>query len=172
MSTTALHTIGYEGSSIDDFLATLELVGIDLLIDVRDVPISRKKGFSKNILSEHLRSRGVEYLHLKGLGDPKPGRDAAREGRFDDFRRIFSAHLRSDTAKIDMVRGIEAAKGRMACLLCFERDYRRCHRCIVADKMAKEGRFRLVHLGVRPASTFKSTSRGECSRHGASAHVG
>ena len=64
MPTAALHTIGYEGSSIEDFLATLTHVGIDLLIDVRDVPISRKKGFSKNGLAQQLRAQGVDYLHL------------------------------------------------------------------------------------------------------------
>ena len=114
MPRTPLHTIGYEGSSIDEFLATLGAVGIDLLIDVRDVPISRKKGFSKSALASHLAHHRIEYLHLKGLGDPKPGRVAAREGRFHDFRRIFGVHLRTASAQADMVRGIEAAKGRMA----------------------------------------------------------
>jgi uncharacterized protein (DUF488 family) len=74
MTQPVLHTIGYEGISIGDFLATLELVGIDLVIDVRCVPLSRKPGFSKSILARWLASRDIQYLHLKELGDPKEGR--------------------------------------------------------------------------------------------------
>lgn len=172
MPNKALHTIGYEGSSIEDFLATLEHVGINLIIDVRDVPISRKKGFSKNGLAEALQTRGVDYLHLKGLGDPKPGRIAAREGRFDDFRLIFDTHLRSEIAQHDLARGIEAAKNRFACLLCFERDHRHCHRCIVADEMARQGGFRLVHLGVSPAVRSWPKIGSACTHHAAALHIG
>lgn len=172
MPVRALHTIGYEGSSIDDFLLTLERVGIDLLIDVRDVPISRKKGFSKNLLSTALQSRGIKYLHLKGLGDPKPGRIAAREGRFADFRRIFNAHLQTTDAQEDMTRGIAASGSGHACLMCFERDHRNCHRCIVAEEMARRGGFRLVHLGVNAAATPHSKPGHAGMHNAAGIHVG
>ena len=119
MKPRTLYTIGYEGSSIDEFLTALEAAGIALVIDVRDVPISRKRGFSKNALAGLLAMRKMQYLHLKGLGDPKPGRIAAREGRYADFRRIFGVHLRSDIGQADIARGIEAALEKPACLLCF-----------------------------------------------------
>ena len=172
MTSPALHTIGYEGSSIGDFLATLETAGINLLIDVRDVPISRKPGFSKNGLASVLAMHNIEYLHLKGLGDPKPGRIAAREGRYKDFRRIFAAHLRSKIAQADMVRGIEAASSKMACLLCFERDHRYCHRCIVAQEMACRSGVDLVHLGVQPDLTRNSAKGRKRAHDGAPALVG
>ncbi|HYP57537.1 MAG TPA: DUF488 domain-containing protein [Beijerinckia sp.] len=156
MPTTPLYTIGYEGSSIGDFLATLEAVGIDLLIDVREIPISRKPGFSKAALAAWLAKSDIEYMHLKGLGDPKAGRNAAREGRYDDFRRIFADHLLSDIAKAHLRRGIEAASNRTACLLCFERDHRLCHRQLVAEEMAHGSvGLRLVHLGVQPEAARK-----------------
>jgi uncharacterized protein (DUF488 family) len=56
MSQTELLTISYEGSSIVDFLATIKQARVDIIIDVRDVPISRKAGFSKNALSPALRT--------------------------------------------------------------------------------------------------------------------
>lgn len=111
-------------------------------------------------------------MHLKGLGDPKPGRVAAREGRFGDFRCIFRMHLCTPSAQADMQRGIEAAKGRMACLLCFERDHSQCHRCIVAEEMAQRGDFRLVHLGVRRGLSTRSRLRGDFEDNGAVALVG
>jgi uncharacterized protein (DUF488 family) len=159
MTSPALHTIGYEGRSIGDFLATLETAGINLLIDVRDVPISRKPGFSKTVLANVLATRNIGYLHLKGLGDPKLGRIAAREGRFKDFRRIFAAHLRSEIAQVDMIRGIEAASKQSACLLCFERDHRFCHRCMIAEEMAFRSGFELVHLGIQSPLTRNNHKR-------------
>ncbi len=162
MTSKVLYTIGYQGSAISDFLATLEAVGIDLLIDVRDVPISRKPGFSKTALSGWLETCDIEYLHLRGLGDPKPGRIAAREGRYDDFRQIFGMHLKSSAAQTDMRRGLDAASQRMACLLCFERDHTHCHRCIVAEQMARRAEFRLVHLGVQ--NGLKAKIGQECER--------
>ena len=174
MANAVLHTIGYEGSSIDEFLGTLLLTGVDLVIDVRDVPISRKKGFSKTALAGRLAGSGMEYIHLKGLGDPKPGRIAAREGRYDDFRQIFGAHLKGQIAQTDVMRGIQAAQGRRACLLCFERDHTNCHRCIVAEDMAAKGGFRLVHLSVRTGMSASSivNVRNSSKSYGPGAVVG
>lgn len=141
-----LFTIGYEGCKPADLFATLQDNGIKLLIDVRDVPISRKPGFSKTALADGLNSEGIAYLHLKGLGDPKPGRIAAREGRFSDFRKIFGAHLQTIAAQHALAQAVTAASKSIACLLCFEHDHANCHRCIVADSMARGGKFELIHL--------------------------
>lgn len=149
MIQAVLHTIGYEGRSIGDFLATLEQVGIDLVIDVRCVPLSRKTGFSKSILAQWLASRDIQYLHLRDLGDPKQGRIAARDGRYDDFRRIFTSHLRSAAAQAALEQGIKAASNQLACLLCFERDHTQCHRAIVANEMARLAGFHIMHLGAQ-----------------------
>jgi uncharacterized protein (DUF488 family) len=141
-----LFTIGYERCKPTDFFATLRASGVTLLIDVRDVPISRKPGFSKTALADGLASKGIAYLHLKGLGDPKPGRIAAREGRFSDFRKIFGAHLLTTAAQQALADAVKAASKSIACLLCFEQDHVNCHRCIVADSMAQGGKFELIHL--------------------------
>jgi uncharacterized protein (DUF488 family) len=167
-----LHTIGYEGSSIDDFLATIHSVGIDLIIDVRDVPISRKKGFSKRKLADHLESMGIEYMHLKGLGDPKAGRLAARAGRYDEFRRVFGSHMKTDVAREHLNFAVEAAQDRIACLLCFERDHTNCHRCIVATEMASLGAYRLRHLGVRANLSIELGFKTQRKQQGALAFAG
>jgi uncharacterized protein (DUF488 family) len=143
-----LFTIGYEGSKPNDLFVKLRENGVALLIDVRDVPISRKPGFSKTSLSQGLDDAGIGYLHLKGLGDPKPGRVAAREGRFSDFRQIFKAHLLTTAAQQALAQAVTAASKSVACLLCFEQDHTNCHRCIVADSMARSGKFNVVHLSA------------------------
>jgi uncharacterized protein (DUF488 family) len=159
MASAALHTIGYEGSKIDDFIATLKLAKVDLVIDIRDVAISRKPGFSKTSLSNFLADNDINYLHLRGLGDPKPGRLAAREGKFDKFRKIFGAHLATPVAQSDLELALSEAKNCVTCLLCFERDHANCHRCMVAEELARRGSFRLVHLGVRSDLTVKSRAK-------------
>jgi len=142
-------TIGYEGAKIDDFLATLKLAGVDVLIDIRDVPVSRKPGFSKKSLSEYLERVGVRYVHLRDLGDPKPGRDAARRGDMTTFRRIFEAHLESENAQEALEHAIGISSDEQACLLCFERDHSSCHRAIVAEEMANREAVKIRHIGVR-----------------------
>lgn len=136
MSQKEIFTIGYEGAALEDFLKTLSHVDIDVLVDVRDVPASRKKGFSKSSLRDALKEVGIEYIHLKGLGDPKEGRDAARSGDMEKFKKIFSNHLKSEEAKLDMTKAIAIVQDKRACLLCFERMPDSCHRTIVAKKIA------------------------------------
>jgi uncharacterized protein (DUF488 family) len=169
---TKLFTVGYEGSRPSDLFASLQTNGVTLLIDVRDVPISRKPGFSKTSLAQGLEEAGIGYLHLKGLGDPKPGRIAAREGRFSDFRRIFTAHMLTTAAQQALAEAVVAASKAIACLLCFEQDHTNCHRCIVADSMARSRKFSLVHLSAAPLIT-RNVSGGRISSNDRTpAHIG
>ena len=131
----SLMTIGYEGSTIDDFVKTLEVAGVQVLVDVRAVTVSRKKGFSKNGLAARLEKHGIRYLHAKHLGDPKPGREAARAGNYTLFRKIFGEHLATEGAQ-QAVRDVASiAQQEMTCLMCYERDPSTCHRQIVATQL-------------------------------------
>lgn len=169
---TKLFTVGYEGSKPSELFTSLQNNGVTLLIDVRDVPISRKPGFSKTALAQGLDEAGIKYLHLKGLGDPKPGRAAAREGRFSDFRRIFTAHMMTTAAQQALAEAVAAASKSIACLLCFEQDHTNCHRCIVADSMVQSGKFNLVHLSATPLAG-RELSRGRISSDDRTpAHIG
>ena len=99
---TTLATIGYESADLADFIATLRHAGISRLIDIRELPISRRKGFAKSALSEALNHAGIGYIHLRGLGDPKEGREAARAGNLAQFRRVFGKHMKSERAQADL----------------------------------------------------------------------
>jgi uncharacterized protein (DUF488 family) len=146
-----LFTIGYEGANLNDFLETLIGCGITQLIDVREVPISRKAGFSKNALREALEASGIRYLHIKALGDPKPGRDAARRGDYTTFRRIYLKHLERLEAQEALVFAEKRVATRTSCLLCFERDNANCHRSIIADRLALHRGFTVRHIGIHSA---------------------
>lgn len=147
---TTLYTIGYEGSELAAFLSTLEAAGVKHVADVRDMPISRKKGFSKNKLAEALDQVGISYSHFKELGDPKEGRDAMRSGDHARFLEVFDAHISRDVAQSAMEDLADQAVALETVLLCYERDPKFCHRAIVATLMRDRGMVEKVsHLGVR-----------------------
>ena len=130
-----LATIGYERCVQADVIERLKSAGVEVLIDVRAVAASRRAGFSKNILAASLAEAGVEYVHLRQLGTPKPGRDAARKGRVADMHEIYEAHLAEPAAQLELARAVEIAALRPAALLCFEADAGGCHRAIVAERI-------------------------------------
>lgn len=149
MSENTIFTIGYERATLADLLSTLKLADIDMLVDIRELPISRKPGFSKEALSHSARKHGIEYLHVRELGDPKAGRDAARRGDTDLFLRIFRDHLAQDKAQNALRETVGLARSHRICLLCFERNPSCCHRAIVANTIASRASMVVKHLGVR-----------------------
>jgi uncharacterized protein (DUF488 family) len=123
-----LFTIGYEGATQAELIDALRKAGVERVIDVRAVPLSRKPGFSKNVLAAGLREVGIDYVHLKALGTPPAGREAARKGRMDEMRRIFAAQLETLEAGVEAARMVGLAEEKPSALLCFERDPAGCHR--------------------------------------------
>lgn len=166
-----VRTIGYEGSSLEDFIATLEAAKVAVVVDIRELPVSRRKGFSKTVLSEGLRTAGIEYVHLRSLGDPKEGRDAAREGRMEDFLRVFSEHLATEGAQEGLSDLADLASSTSVCLLCYEREPSRCHRSLVVEALSAILPLQVQHLGVREGFADLGKGRagaGAGSRKGAS----
>lgn len=146
-----VYTIGYEGTDIERFVKTLAAVGVEAVADVRAVPLSRKKGFSKNSLRNHLESAGIKYLPMQELGDPKDGREAAKLGDYDRFRTIYSAHVEQPESVAAIKKLAAASENQAVCLLCFERDPKTCHRFIVGERMGAFG-YEMTHLyGDDPA---------------------
>jgi uncharacterized protein (DUF488 family) len=144
-----ISTIGYEGAHIDAFVYTLGAAGVDFVVDVREVAASRRPGFSKNSLRQHLSLAGIEYTHLRDLGDPKEGREAMRRGDRATFEQIFLDRLHTTAAQAQLVEAIELASKHSIALLCYERDPKSCHRTIVATSMKEQSSFAIRHLGVQ-----------------------
>ena len=117
------------------------------VIDIRELPISRRKGFAKKALSESLTHAGIEYVHLRGLGDPKEGREAARAGNLARFIRTFNRHMESERAQADLQSAVRYVAEGGACLMCYERDHTICHRTIVAQIISHRMDAIVYHLG-------------------------
>src|SRR5258708_21170535 len=121
MARRKLFTIGYEQTPAKAVAGELDTGGVKLLVDVRAVAASRRPGFSKNQLAAGLDERGISYLHLRGLGTPKDGRDAARSGQFDALHRIYAAHLKTPPAKAELAElSALCRKSGPVCILCYE----------------------------------------------------
>jgi uncharacterized protein (DUF488 family) len=135
---TAVFTIGYQESTPDAVIGTMQSAGVELLVDVRAVAASRRPGFSKRQLAAGVATVGIDYLHLKGLGTPADGRLAARTGHYAEMRRIFDAHLASEiaSAELDELAAL-VASGKPLCLLCFERHADHCHRRILGERLSE-----------------------------------
>lgn len=141
-----IFTIGYEGATQAQVIERLKAAWVELLVDVRAVAASRRAGFSKTILGESLKAEGVDYLHLRGLGTPKAGRDAARKGQVVEMRAIFADHMAEPQAQLEYARLKALAQEKRVALLCFEADPAGCHRAVLAERLAREDGARIVDL--------------------------
>jgi uncharacterized protein (DUF488 family) len=126
-----IFTIGYEGTTMEAFLATLKSAGVEQVIDVRALPLSRRPGFSKNTLAATLADAGIGYVHLKALGTPKPGRDAAKKGDWQTMEHVYAGQLELPEAQAAAARLRDLAAEKVSAVLCFEHDPRHCHRTML-----------------------------------------
>lgn len=130
---TRIFTIGYEGATQAELIAALIAAGVERLIDVRAVPLSRKPGFSKNVLAAGLHEAGIDYVHLKALGTPPAGREAARKGKADVLAAVYAEQLETPEASLQAAQLLELAVEKPSVLLCFERDPGMCHRTLLRE---------------------------------------
>ena len=147
-------TIGYEGLDIDDFMSLLAEHGVETVVDVRELPLSRKPGFSKKALASVLNLSGLEYVHMVDLGCPKTVRDRYRED--GNWKRYTEGFLKYLANQDDAVAELAALAATTNCaLLCYEADHNFCHRSMVADAVKQQFRARIQHL---QASDLKNRS--------------
>jgi len=133
-----IFTIGYESTTMSEFLATLTQAGVKLLIDVRAIASSRRPGFSKTALSNSLAEAGIDYVHLRALGTPAAGREAARKGRHEDLKRIYAGQLELPEAIMQGAQMVELAAEMPSVLLCYEREPSGCHRSLLLSAVAPD----------------------------------
>lgn len=128
-----IFTIGYEGTTMPDFLAALKAAGVERVIDIRALPLSRRPGFSKSMLAASLLEAGIGYVHLKALGTPKRGRDAAKKGDRATLEEVYAGQLELPEAQVQVAQMLDLAREKPSALLCFERDPCVCHRTLLLD---------------------------------------
>lgn len=142
-----IFTLGYQGLTLERFINILERHRVDVLVDIRDYPHSRKSGFSQVGLQRSLESCGIQYLHIKALGAPKPIREAYRQSAdWIRYSADYKKYLSSQTS--DLVQLKCLATSKTCCLMCFEANPNQCHRLYVAAEIERlsSGSLRVIHL--------------------------
>lgn len=130
-----IYTVGYEGRAVEGFLRYLSEVGVEVLVDVRELPVSRKPGFSKAKLARYASEEGIDYLHLRSLGSPRNSRKKLKEGGdFATFSEEYVAHLEDSNEDLEALLAL-INSGKHAALMCFERDHTVCHRTLLVSKL-------------------------------------
>lgn len=133
--TVWIGSVGYERHKDSQLFArTLAEAGVERLIDVRELPISRRRGYAKTALSAAMASEGVEYLHLRSLGNPKHIRDLYKSGRSQEGRRLYERFLLGErsSALADLV---SLLRSKRTALMCLEDDPAACHRSVIIDAL-------------------------------------
>lgn len=142
-----LFTIGYEhhgdpGSLVE----ALRSAGVRRLVDVRELPLSRKRGFSKTALAAALDAAEIEYEHVRALGNPKRYRELYKSGRVREGESGYRAHLHNGSYPALVQLG-EAVAAAPTCLLCFEAAHEECHRTVIVEALeARLDDLEIVHL--------------------------
>ena len=133
-----IFTIGYEATTMGEFVAALTTAGVERVIDVRALPLSRRPGFSKTPLKGALAEAGIDYAHLRALGTPPAGREAARKGRHAELATIYAGQLELPEAIAQGAEMLSLANEKPSALLCFERDPLGCHRTLLLRAVAPD----------------------------------
>ena len=145
-----IFSVGYEGLNIKGLIAALQQHAIETLVDVRETPLSRKPGFSKALLSEHLAAAGIGYTHMRSLGCPKTIRDAHRGHRdWPRYCQQFNEYLAGQNHALEKLHAL--VQQSSCCLLCFETDSERCHRSLICTEM--ERRYGTSATHIEPQKT-------------------
>ena len=131
-------SVGYQGRSVGELIDVLRQGEVEVLVDVRLNPISRKPGFSKNPLSRALAEAGIGYRHERELGNPRENRDPFRRERYE-------AHLREGGLAV-YAELMELARSVPIALLCYERLHRDCHRYCILDLASQQHAVRVLEL--------------------------
>ena len=131
----AIFTIGYEQATQAAVVAALREAGVEVLADIRYLPLSRRPGFSKSSLKAAVEEAGIAYRHFRDLGTPADGRAAARRGDHRELARVYSGQLELPQAMKQMAELRSLAEGGRVCLLCYERNAAECHRALLFDAL-------------------------------------
>jgi uncharacterized protein (DUF488 family) len=127
-------SVGYEGRTADELVELLVEAGVELLVDVRLTPRSRKPGLSSTRLAGALRERGIGYRHLPGLGNPEPLRAAFHRVDPSEGKARYLEHLGASGAEA-LAELHDLVTGQRVALLCLERDAAHCHRSCITDRL-------------------------------------
>ena len=139
-----IFTIGYEQATQAALVHALKAAQVQILADIRYLPLSRRPGFSKNSLKAAVEEAGIGYRHFRHLGTPAEGRAAARRGDHATLEAVYAGQLELPEALAQMAELRDLALEQRVCLLCYERRAAECHRSLLIGALLAD--FAVVDL--------------------------
>lgn len=152
-----IYTIGHSTRTIEEFIDLLKEQSVDLLVDVRRFPGSKRyPHFGKEELPAHLERAGIGYLHEEILGGRRAARpDSVHRGWRNPQFRGYADHMDTPEFQAALDRLLERAEIRTQALMCAEAVPWRCHRQLIADALLGRGVRVLEIINAGPPSEHK-----------------
>jgi len=140
-------TVGHSTRTEEKFRALLVAHGIQVLVDVRSFPGSRRyPQFNRSVLSESLRTHGIEYKHEPRLGGRRsPRADSHNTAWRNASFRGYADYMESEQFKAGVEELLELARDKRVAVMCAEAVWWRCHRSLIADYLKAAGHT-VIHI--------------------------
>ena len=140
-------TVGHSTRSGEEFTRILLAHGIEVLVDVRTFPGSRRyPQFNKETLAESLREAGIDYKHEPRLGGRrKPRPDSHNSAWRNEQFRGYADHMETEEFKNGVRELLELASSKRVAVMCAEAVWWRCHRSLISDYLKAEGH-EVIHI--------------------------
>src|SRR5690242_18505472 len=140
-------TIGHSTRPLDEFMAVLEAHQIEVLVDVRSTPGSRRvPQFNSEPRAASLAARGIDYRWLAALGGRRrPDPASANTGWRHPAFRAYADHVATEEFADGLMELLVLAQGLRTAVMCAEVLWWRCHRRIIADVLSVLG-MDVIHI--------------------------
>lgn len=140
-------TIGHSTRSSDDFGKILLAHEIQVLVDVRSFPGSRRyPQFNREALAEYLSGIGVDYKHEPRLGGRRtPRKDSHNTAWQNASFRAYADHMETEQFREGVEELLEVAREVRVAVMCAEALWWRCHRSLISDYLKASGH-KVIHL--------------------------
>lgn len=146
-SLTEIWTIGHSNRDLDTFLSLLRSFDIQLLVDVRQFPGSRKyPHFNKEQLATALHHNNIEYVHMVELGGRrKAAKDSPNSTWKNDAFRAYADYMETDEFKNAAAKLEDLATNKRTAYMCSEAVWWSCHRSLISDYLKSKG-WNVMHI--------------------------
>lgn len=147
MNALAIWTIGHSTRTIEEFLDILRHCQIEILVDVRHFPGSRRlPHFNKEAMQDALAAAGIRYEHLIELGGRRSARPDSHNVAWRNASfRGFADYMETDPFRDGVERLLGIARVGRTAIMCSEAVWWRCHRSMIADYLKAKG-FEVNHI--------------------------
>jgi uncharacterized protein (DUF488 family) len=140
-------TVGHSTRSGEEFVQILLAHGVEVLVDVRTYPGSRRyPHFNRDVLAVSLKGQNIEYKHQANLGGRrKPRADSHNSAWRNEQFRGYADYMETEEFKTGVEELLELASEKRVAIMCAEAVWWRCHRSLISDWLKAEGH-EVIHI--------------------------